>query len=118
NGSLEAKHIVAKRAFTAVIDRLERFTRPAPNASDTSDKRLDLAIVIFDGSRAREAVPMARLKGDDTRRWLAALPAPDSGTPLGDAIALAGRTLHATPALSKHMLVLTDGENTTGVAPP
>ncbi|MET0262902.1 MAG: VWA domain-containing protein [Rariglobus sp.] len=117
-GSLEAKHVVAKRAFSAVIDRLERFTKPSADASATSPaKRLDLAIVIFSGSRAQVALPMAPLNGDATRKWLSALATPDSGTPLGDAIAQAGRILNATPALSKHLLVLTDGENTTGISP-
>jgi hypothetical protein len=114
SGRLEAKHIVAKRAFGAVIERLERFTAPG---ADKTAKELDLAIVVFDGSRPREAIPMAPLNGDIVRRWLETLPQPDSSTPLGDAMAMAGRALVSTPAASKHLLVLTDGINTTGATP-
>jgi hypothetical protein len=62
-------------------------------------------------------VPMAPLNTAATRKWLAGLPPPDSTTPLGDAMTLAGRSLRSSPALSKHLLVLTDGENTTGSNP-
>jgi hypothetical protein len=113
-GRMESKHIVAQRAFGLVIDRLERFTALS---EDGSAKRLDLSIVTFAGSRAQEAVPMTPLNVAATRRWLAELPQPDSSTPLGDAMMLAGRALLSTPALSKHLLVLTDGENTTGSNP-
>jgi Mg-chelatase subunit ChlD len=114
SGRLEAKHIVAKRAFGAVIERLEQYTAPG---ADKTAKELDLAIVVFDGSRPREAIPMAPLYGDIVRRWLETLPQPDSSTPLGDAMAMAGRALVSTPAASKHLLVLTDGINTTGATP-
>lgn len=114
DGQLAAKHVVAKRAFGLVIDRLERFTRPADGQPA---KRLDLAIVVFDGTRPREALPLGPLRADTARQWLAALPVPDSGTPLGDAMALAGRSLLASSASGKHLLVLTDGENTIGSTP-
>ena len=120
DGRLVPKNIIAQRAFGLVIDRLERFTRPA--AAFVTDsippvKRLDLSITVFDGSRAVTAVRMAPLDPAATRKWLAALPAPDSGTPLGDAMTLAAKSLLATPAASKHLLVLTDGENTLGSTP-
>lgn len=124
DGRLAAKHIIARRAFGLVIDRLERFTRPvagfataATQADATPVKHLGLSITVFDGSRAVTAVRMAPLDPAATRKWLAALPVPDSGTPLGDAMSLAAKSLLATPAASKHLLVLTDGENTLGSTP-
>lgn len=113
-GGREAKHVIAKRAFGLVIDRLERFTK---RADGQPAKRLDLAIVVFEGNHPREALALRPLDVKATRGWLAALPAPDSSTPLGDAIEAAGRTLLTTPAASKHLLVLTDGENTVGITP-
>lgn len=114
DGHLAAKHIIAKRAFGLVIDRLERFTQPA---AGQPAKSLNLGIVVFDGIRTRQALPMEPFNADATRQWLAALPVPDNGTPLGDAMLSAGRALQATPAASKHLLVLTDGENTSGSTP-
>jgi len=121
DGRLVPKNIIAQRAFGLVIDRLERFTRPSAAAFVTDStppvKRLDFSITVFDGSRAVTAVRMAPLDPAATRKWLAALPAPDSGTPLGDAMTLAAKSLLATTAASKHLLVLTDGENTLGSTP-
>ncbi|TSJ76839.1 vWA domain-containing protein [Rariglobus hedericola] len=114
DGRLAAKHVIAKRAFGLVIDRLERFTQPS---AGQPAKRLDLGVVIFDGVRTRMALPLGPFQADAARSWLAALPAPDSGTPLGDAMLAAGRVLQVTPAASKHLLVITDGENTTGSTP-
>ncbi len=114
DGSLTPKHVAARRAFALVIDQLERY---AKGTEFTAPKRLDLSIVAFSGTRVVEAVPMAPLNGAAARKWLDALPLPNSGTPLGDAMALAGRSLLATPAASKHLLVLTDGENTSGITP-
>ncbi len=114
NGKSEPKHVIAQRAFGLVIDRLARFTQPS---AAQAAKRLDLSIVVFAGSQTRESLVMAPFDSAATRRWLAALPTPDSATPLGDAMASAGRSLLATPAASKHLLVLTDGENTTGITP-
>jgi von Willebrand factor type A domain len=114
DGRLAAKHVIAQRAFGLVIDRLDRFTQPA---AGQPAKRLDLGIVIFEGVRTRQALPMAPFDVAATRRWLAALPAPDSGTPLGDAMLAAGGALQSSSASNKHLLVLTDGENTTGASP-
>lgn len=114
DGRSAAKHVVAKRAFGLVIDRLERFTLPS---AGQSAKRIDFSVVIFAGTQPRTALPMGPLHAETARNWLAALPEPDSSTPLGDAVTLAGRSLLATPAASKHLLVLTDGENTAGSTP-
>lgn len=114
DGSHIQKHVAARRAFALVVDQLARYTK----GSELSPaKRLDLSIVAFNGNRVVESLPMAAFDAPATRKWLDALPVPHSGTPLGDAMALAGRSLLATPAASKHLLVLTDGENTTGITP-
>ena len=114
DGSLTSKHVAARRAFALVVDQLERY---AKGSAITAPKRLDLSIVAFSGTRVVEAIPMAPFDARATRKWLDALPTPNSGTPLGDAMALAGRALLTTPAASKHLLVLTDGENTSGSTP-
>jgi Mg-chelatase subunit ChlD len=41
----------------------------------------------------------------------------DGGTPIGNAMIAAKRELDATGLTRRHLLVVTDGENTEGVAP-
>ncbi len=101
---------VAQRAFGLVIDRLEAFTK-SPAA-----KPLSVSVTIFKGQTAAVALPLAPFDATNLRRWLANARA-DGATPLGNAIFLAGQQLLSSPATSRHLLVLTDGANTTGRTP-
>lgn len=106
----DSKLRIAQRAFGLVLDRLEAFTK-SPAA-----KPLSVGVTIFKGQDATVALPLAPFDATSLRRWLADTRA-DGATPLGNAIYLAGQELLATPAASRHLLVLTDGANTTGRKP-
>lgn len=109
-GGQEPKYLAAQRAFEAVITRLDAFTK-GPAA-----KPLAVGIYVFRGREAVVAEPLAPFDAARLRRWVRAIQ-PDAATPLGDALYLAGRDLLATPAASRHLLVLTDGANTDGRKP-
>jgi hypothetical protein len=111
DGKAEPKYRVAQRAFEQVIRRLETFAR-TPGA-----KPLAVGIYVFDREQAKVAEPIAPFHAGRLRGWLNALRPPEAGTPLGDALFLAGRDLLAAPAAARHLLVLTDGENTHGRKP-
>ena len=51
------------------------------------------------------------------RAWLAGFSRPTGGTPLGTAVADAAQALMKTKAGARHVLVITDGENTVGALP-
>jgi hypothetical protein len=108
--SAEPKYRVAQRAFEQVIKRLETFAK-TPGA-----KPLAIGVYVFKGEQAAVAEPIAPFDAARLRRWLNAIQ-PESATPLGNALFLAGRDLLATPAASRHLLVVTDGENTNGRKP-
>src|SRR5205085_1555440 len=107
---LDAKYRIAQRAFNAVIDRLERFSK-GPTAQP-----LQVGIFVFRDQRAAVAAPIAPFEPARLRRWATTMH-PSGATPLGEAIFLAGRDLLATPAATRHLLVLTDGANTAGRSP-
>lgn len=115
DGRKEPKHIIARRAFGAVVDRLERFV--ASDATGAPAKRLDLSVVVFKDGTPEEALPMAAFDPATVRRWLGQMPPPQGGTPLGDSMARAGAALQQVDAGSRHLLVLTDGANTAGNPP-
>jgi hypothetical protein len=110
SGGRDAKFRVAQRAFGLVIDRLDAFTR-SPAA-----KPLSVSVTVFSGRDAHVAIPLAPFDARSLRRWLAHTSF-DSSTPLGNAIYLAGQQLLASPAASRHLLVLSDGANNTGRTP-
>ncbi len=107
----DLKYRIAQRALLKVITRLETFTK-GPAAPP-----LSLSTYVFRGQKAIAGLPLAPFDAVGLRQWLAALKLPEAATPLGDALALAGRDLLAVNAISRHVLVLTDGENTAGRNP-
>src|SRR4030095_9845407 len=65
---------------------------------------------------ARVVVPMGPPDLDRAARAIGAMHA-DGGTPIGDAMVEAKRALDATGLSRRHLLVVTDGENTDGFRP-
>ena len=106
----EAKIVIAQRAFGAVIDRLQTFAR------SSAARPLSVGVYVFDGMEAKVAVPLSPFDPARLRQWLVATRT-ESSTPLGEALFLAGRDLLAAPVAARHLLVLTDGANTTGRTP-
>ena len=107
----EPKSRMAQRSFLKVIRRLEAF------ATNPASPPLSIGIYVFRGQEAVNAHPLAPFDAAGLRQWLAQLKTPDAATPIGDALALAGRDLLGADAISRHILVLTDGANTAGREP-
>jgi hypothetical protein len=115
-GKPEAKYLIARRALASVATRLERFT--APSADPAAPARsLDFGLYIFKIDEAATALPLAPFSAPDLRTWLDTHGLPRDSTPLGLAMQLAGQALLASPAPHKHLLVLTDGANSSGIEP-
>jgi hypothetical protein len=113
-GRDEPKHRIANRALAMVVDRLEQVAAPATGKPAT---KLSAGVFVFRDGRPRVAVPMRPFDAVVLRRYLADVPAPDGGTPLGDALAIAARSVRAAGLTRRHILVLTDGANTVGPEP-
>ena len=113
-GESGAKIEVARRA---AIDLVEQFAR---YATDHPKETVRLSVSEFssrDGEPdVREVVSMG---APDLARARAAIERmkPDGGTPIGTAIIEAKRALDATGLARRHLLVVTDGENTDGASP-
>jgi Ca-activated chloride channel family protein len=104
-------------ARAAANDIVAQFAR---YADDHKGETVLLAIYEFsardDQERCREVVPMSPPNRDKARTAIAQLRA-DGGTPIGDAMIKAKLALDATGLARKHLLVVTDGENTNGYDP-
>jgi hypothetical protein len=109
SGRAEPKYVIGNRALDTVATRLETFT--------ASGKSLDLGVVVFRGKEADTALPLARFDAPAFRTWLHGQTAPDGATPLGEALAAAGHMLLDAAAPHRHLLIVTDGANTAGIAP-
>src|SRR5204863_3757314 len=109
-GDSRPKYVVAQEAIEATLDATEAFIAKRPDFpikigiySFSSNVRLLLSIRPYDRAAVRGA--------------LAHLPRPGGGTAIGEALGEARPGLYRAGVFRKYLLVVTDGENTSGRPP-
>jgi len=114
DGREERKIEIARRAARDLVEQFARY------ADEHPDEPVLLGIYEFSERTgvpdARPIMPMAKA---DRARGASALKSmrAEGGTPIGNAMIAAKRELDATGLTRRHLLVVTDGENTEGFAP-
>ena len=109
-GAREPKYVIANRALAAIVDKLEKVNAAGP-------RKVQCGLFTFRGAGGQETVKLGPLDAPAIRNWLASFSKPNGGTPIGGAVADATNALWKIRADSRHVLVITDGENTVGNAP-
>jgi hypothetical protein len=109
-GKPAPKYRVANRALESILKQIEEF-------QGKGGKKLQVGLFTFTKNGGQAAVALAPFDPAKFRAWLANFKDPAGGTPLGTATAEAARALLAAKAGARHLLVLTDGENTIGPPP-
>jgi Mg-chelatase subunit ChlD len=113
-GRQERKIEIARRAALDLVSQFASYAR------DHADEPVRLAIFEFSRRRGeadcRPVVPMAAPDRERAAAAIARLEA-DGGTPIGRAMVTAKRALDETGLSRRHLLVVTDGENTDDIAP-
>ena len=114
DGRREAKIETARRSARDLVEQFAKY------AEEHRDQPVLLGIYEFserDGlPDFRPVIPMSAPDRQRADAALARLRA-DGGTPIGNAMIGAKRALDATGLTRRHLLVVTDGENTNGFAP-
>ncbi len=114
DGRREEKIVIARRA---ALDLVAQF---ASYASDHPAEPVQLGVFEFSRRRGdpdcRPVIPMGPPDRVRAASAIASLTA-DGGTPIGQAMITAKLALDSTGLSRRHLLVVTDGENTDGVAP-
>ena len=114
NGRKEPKIEIARRAALDLVDQFVSYAR------DHQDEPVQLGIYEFSRRRGdpdcRAVVPMGTPDRERAAAAIARLTA-DGGTPIGQAMITAKRALDETGLSRRHLLVVTDGENTDGASP-
>lgn len=113
-GRQEPKIDIARRAARDLVEQFARY------ADENPEEPVLLGVYEFsqrdNEADCRPVIPMA---SPDRTRASAALQAlrPDGGTPIGNAMVIAKHELDATGLTRRHLLLVTDGENTDGFTP-
>ena len=109
-GAKEPKYVIANRALAAIVDKLEKVNAAGP-------RKVQAGLFTFRDNGGQETVKLGPLDAPALRNWLATFKKPNGGTPLGNAVAFATEELWKIRADLRHVLVITDGQNTVGSAP-
>jgi hypothetical protein len=114
NGQESPKYVIANRALEKILDRLETYSKAAPEGAP---RKIDAGLIVFNKGKGYFAVPFGDFKPQPFRDWIGHYKGPDGNTPLGNSLTLAAQTLIRSPLTRKHILVITDGMNTIGPNP-
>lgn len=112
-GGRRPKIAIARRAALELIRQFEAYATAHP------DEPVEVGLMEFSGrtrNGAREVIPLSPADPAHAEQALAEME-PGGGTPIGDAMIVGKRALDRSGLSRRHLLVVTDGENTDGAKP-
>ena len=109
-GAGQPKYAIAREAIAQVLAQTDSFV-----AAQTGFP-VNVGLYVF-ARRVERVLPIAPYNRDSLRSVLESLPEPSGSTAIGDAMEVATRDLYSAGTIRKYLLVVTDGENTSGRAP-
>lgn len=110
SGDPRPKHVIARNAIAKMLEATDAFVRDHP------DVRVRVGVMHFSGSVTKD-LDIDDYDRDRVSAALARIPAPKGETAIGKALRRARPELYRSGCFRKYVLVLTDGENTTGPEP-
>jgi Mg-chelatase subunit ChlD len=109
-GDDRPKATVAREALESMLDATQTFVATRP------DFPVKIGIYSF-SSHATTVLPIQRFDREAVRDALRRLPRAGGGTAIGEAMRTARPDLYRAGVFRKYLLVVTDGENTSGRSP-
>jgi Mg-chelatase subunit ChlD len=109
-GDSRPKSDVAQEALDQMLDATDAFIAKRP------DFPIKIGLYSF-SSHARTLLPIRSYDREAIRRALTMLPRPGGGTAIGEALRTARPDLYRAGVFRKYIVVVTDGENTSGRSP-
>jgi len=114
HGSASPKYMIANRAVLAIVKQIQAFTT---NGVTGAPRKVDVGLYTFNQNGAQEVVKLAPFDAGKIQHWTTNFSSPNGSTPLGNALQTVSKAVLDSPQPRKHVLVITDGENTVGPAP-
>jgi hypothetical protein len=114
SGNSSPKYVIANRALVAIAHQIQTF---ATNNAADKPRKIECTLFTFQGEGASTAIPLGPFDAQRIEDWAKSFSKPGGGTPLGNALTTASQTILNSPLSRKHVLVITDGNNTLGPTP-
>jgi hypothetical protein len=109
-GDDRPKYLVAREAIQSMLAATDSFVARQP------DIPINVGLYEFSGD-VRPLSPIRRYDPEALRQAIASMGEPDGGTAIGAAMDQAREDLYRAGTFRKYILVVTDGENTSGRSP-
>jgi Mg-chelatase subunit ChlD len=109
-GESRPKHVIAREALEAMLDATDGFVAKRPEFP------IKIGVYSF-SSGVSTVLPIQTYDRQLVRSALSRLPRPGGGTAIGEAMRSARPDLYRAGVFRKYLLVVTDGENTSGRSP-
>ncbi len=110
SGDAEPKFVVARRSIAQMLAATDSFAAENPGFA------VKVGVLMFN-DRATLLLPVQPYDAASVTRVLERIESPEGGTAIGTAMEEARAELYRSGVFRKHMLVITDGENTDGPDP-
>jgi len=114
NGAKTPKYLIANRALVEIARQIQTF---ATNTASGSPRKVNTGLFIFSGNGAKEALKFGPFDAAAIQQWANNFSNPNGNTPLGKSLETASQAVLNSPLSRKHVLVITDGMNTSGPSP-
>jgi len=105
-----SKADIARASIESMLDATDAFVAKRP------DFPIKVGLYSF-SSNVRKLAPIERYDRARLRAALERLPSPGGGTAIGEALSVARPDLYRAGVFRKYLLVVTDGDNTSGRSP-
>jgi hypothetical protein len=113
-GRSSPKYVIANRALAAVAKQIQAF---ASSNAGGAPRKVQAGLFVFRGDSARAAVEFGPFNAKALEDFARSFSSPSGNTPLGNALSVASGAVMNSPLTRKHVLIITDGENTAGPKP-
>jgi hypothetical protein len=108
------KYVIANKALNAIVDRISQY---ASNSPANAPRKIEAGLFIFKDPTAVAAVPFGAFDATAIKDWVHGFSHPTGATPLGNSIRVASKSVLDSSLTHKHIVVITDGINTSGPPP-
>ncbi|MDB6109397.1 MAG: hypothetical protein JWR69_1147 [Pedosphaera sp.] len=113
-GKTAPKYVIANQALNAIVDRVSQY---ATNTHSSTPRKIEVGLYVFREAGAAEAVKYGPFDPEAIQKWVKGFSKPNGATPLGASIEVASRAVLGSNLSRKHIVVITDGINTSGPKP-
>ncbi|HEX4265066.1 MAG TPA: vWA domain-containing protein [Verrucomicrobiae bacterium] len=114
HGSSSPKYVIANRAMKAIVSQIQTFVTNSPSGTP---RKIEVGLFKFGPDGGREVVKLGPFDAAAIQNFADHFSTPNGATPLGNALRTVSRAVLNSPMPRKHVLVITDGENTVGPDP-